>query len=234
MDDILNEDIYKIIILMSSISMVKSLSLASKMFYNICNNNNMLLKIFEYKHLEIVNNDVTTINNYIEEYNKISYAKHLCDGLFGSHEFPEAEFHIILKNTYKNLRRNKDINVIKLNIIPKSIHEDDDWIQQLKFFFGFNPKTGNLRIRFWLESSMYRGFECESEISYEKLYMALLKLLYYYPNINILDHNKYPFIIRPKYYDRLMDLYRGYDQNIITERHLYWNEYNKLYENKYH
>jgi hypothetical protein len=236
MNSILNEDIYKVIISISSISMMKSLSLVSKLFYNICSDNSIWLKIFKTKKLWIWNNNINNVNNYIDEYNKVSYIVHTCDSLFGRYEFLSTQKRIIIKNTDENIDINKDINDKKLNIFPQYI-ENDENVKILEFCFSRNHETNCVNIKFRLkyQNYIYNHMKHQNQITYAELYLILFRLYYNYQSIEILDVNNYPFVVHQKYYDSFMEYYRDYDgQDIVIDRKIYWDECYRLYAKKYY
>jgi hypothetical protein len=231
MISILNKDIYKIIISISSVSIMKSLSLVDKTFNNICRDNDIWIKIFQNNDLEFLDSDINNLRGYVNEYNSVSYATHIRDSLFVMDGF------IFLKSN-EIVINNVDISRInRQQIIPVILSRNMN-ITTLYINFGFNKKTYDHWLKLSYNNTSYVTLYHEP-ITLENVYYMLLKLLYYYPDINIIDWESCPLIMdksrkfcNNKYYKDFYD--NDYtNKDIFIERKEYWKKCDKLYYETY-
>lgn len=78
---IFNLDIYKEIIIKTNITTLIDLSLVCKNFNEICNEKAVLLDKFYSKNLIIIDDDLITIREHVNEYIKLAYSEFMSDCL---------------------------------------------------------------------------------------------------------------------------------------------------------
>jgi len=66
-------DILRSIIFISRINEIKDLCLVNKSFYSLCCERNLWLEKFKEKDLEMINDKINMVGQYINEYKRVSY-----------------------------------------------------------------------------------------------------------------------------------------------------------------
>ena len=77
----LSFDVWRLIVLICTTKTIKILCLTHKSFYNLCDEKNLWLEKFKRQNLEIINNNLNTINDYINEYKMLSYSTYITNCL---------------------------------------------------------------------------------------------------------------------------------------------------------
>jgi hypothetical protein len=200
----------------------------------------MWLKIFKDKNLEIWNNDIKNVNDYIKEYNTMSYAKHTCNNLFQADECYFHQFQIILKD--KDINMNHDINIRMLDIFPVIVNDANN-VQNISFTFRFEHNKKEFLMNLLFRETTHNTIFYKNYVTPENLYIILLKLLYYYHNLNITDSRGNPIIMDKRAENFYNEYYKGFCENkedgddenndVIISRKLYWDECYKSYQETY-
>ena len=74
-------DVWRLIILQLRINHIKNLFLVTRSFHLLCSEKDLWLNKFKEKGLDIINNNIKNIKQYLDEYKKISYALHISTNL---------------------------------------------------------------------------------------------------------------------------------------------------------
>ncbi len=114
-------DILRSIIIVSKIISIKFLSSTSKFFYSLCCEKNLWLEKFKEKDLVIIDNDIKSVGQYLNEYRKISYARYTANCLAD----------MIMSNKY-DIYKSKCIFVGIHNHIKDILSDNDHILTKIK------------------------------------------------------------------------------------------------------
>jgi hypothetical protein len=227
-------DILRLILLNSKINNIKNLSLVDKTFNNLCNEKTLWLFKFAEKNLQVINNEVVNIKQYLNEYKKVSYATYITDCLVNMIECEKFNIplHVCRFKLYFSIDKltkilNKDNPVFNL-------YKDND---NMEIDICFEEKG---KIHYMSCSDMYdRGTSKYAE-KIEKIGLYFVKslinkILYYYTLSEIRDieyikdYNGIPLVIS----EYNLDEYNMWFKNLHPERAEYWKECYSKYESLY-
>jgi hypothetical protein len=237
-DPIFNNDVYRLIILSSSVLEFPKLSSVNKYFNVICNDKNTWSTIFNNKGLLILddNDNINTIKQYIEEYQKMSYASYTANGLYTMMD--------IFKCSNHSLDKMCGVQFTNLTYIHKILKMDIyERLPNFKYF-NINIVMGNNgKIYYYTKiaglmflDEMFRwgqdAFGGIEEIYDDKstVISLITKILYYYPNINILDSNYRRLVIK----DEEKTIMEQSSYETMNKRKNYWIAYHEKYHDNYY
>ena len=229
----LPSDVWRLILFISKIQDIKNLCLVDNSFYILCCKRDLWKEKFKEKNMEMINNDIKSASQYIDEYRKVSYALYTTNCLIN----------MIKTKKY-------DINYNILYFSPLFII--DDFIKIfIKDYIFFNEIEKYKDIRKYLFitigitekiSVLYNLYKTdiineEEVVSFIENYdninaivMLITKILYYYPLTNITDVDHLPIIFSDN--TNSQTLHR-HVKNIIDSRIKYWDECYSKYEELY-
>jgi hypothetical protein len=182
MVSIFNDDIYKIIISFSSVSMMKSLSLVNKSFYDICFDKHMWSNIFKDKNLEIWNNDIKNVYDYVKEYDKMSYAKQTSKEFYYTYKNSHSHFDDRVIFSGENIDMYYNLRKREINIFPDYVKDYYDILDNI------NLKIDHINFAFRYDKSINRWYTmltCKHinlsnlHITEDDMRMCFLKIIYY-------------------------------------------------------
>jgi hypothetical protein len=230
-ETIFNNDINRLVALSSNITDFITLSLLNKSFNKICNDKIILLSKFSDKDLFMLNNNIVTIKQYVDEYKKISYATHTATCLYDMiNKHKLLLFNIIYGHQYDCNIEFLDVTFIS-KIIPPSVYRSFLYykLPNLKLYMDIKD-DGRIGYVSFTEG---RGQFLSSHINNNKddIILLLIKILYYYPNNNFKDHNNTELIIRKNY---MFDFFTSKSyQFCMNARKEYWKECDEKYYKYY-
>ena len=228
-------DIKRSIILLLRINNIKNLSFVDKSFYSLCCEKNLWLDKFEENNLVIIDDDINTLNQYINEYKKVSYATYTSNYLINMIISKQCSRHtgICLFNKYfsdhylKKLFKDNHPIFTKIKDIGKKYVDIFFRIKNLeKLSVNFDGHITN-------DDDNQNDEDIEIDIFNENcdkkcIILLITKILYYYPLITINDIN-YSLLVISK--NEKLDI--NDEQNIINKRKEYWEECYSKYEDIY-
>jgi len=235
-------DILRSIILLLRINDIENLCLVDKTFNNLCNEKSLWLEKFKEKDLTIINDNINTFSQYLDEYKKVSYATYTTDCLLNINVNDTNDWfynqiirfepnflfddlknildksHPILMMEQDNTKKYANIEIeigTKRSIRYRSCEKDINYfVQNNRVFYHYNPL---LSIEYYDD---------------ENFIISLInKTLYHYPSIVIKDNN-YPLVTK----DTILNpeiIYDIHDKLIIGRRQKYWDECYSKYEELY-
>ena len=228
-------DILRSILLICKICDIKNICLVTKSFYSLCIERSLWLEKFNEKNLEIINNKINTVNQYIGEYKRVSYSLHTANNLvdmiingrnrpYQSVCFFEQLFSI---NDLKNILTND-------HPIFTKIKECDNIKEYITITIAIK-ETGS--INYDSCEDFGNKINIVTENYYDKKYVICLinKILYYYPLIMIDDIGSIPIIIsKDSIFDHDdLELDHDHYKVKINYRKEYWDECYSKYEKLY-
>ena len=224
--DILPSDIWRLILLISKINVIKIISSTNKYFYSLCGEKNLWLEKFKEKDLVIINDKIITAGEYLNEYRKVSYSTYTTNclinmeklkGCYIPHCICWFNYNFVIDDLFKILPKDNIIfdkmkkinNYIEINImvgdkgsIDYNTYEKLDKIKMTKIMF---EKYDNNNI----------------------IISLISKILYYYPLIEITDINdEHVIIFKNLKVDNPLDI-------DYIKRKEYWDQCYSKYEELY-
>jgi hypothetical protein len=222
-EPIFDDDVHRLIILSSSVLEFPKLSLINKYFNVVCHDKNTWSIIFKEKDLVILDDNITTMKKYIEEYQKISYAAYTAKG-----------FYEMMQLSYKGA---KEINMFGMtfcvnNLIVTSKILSQDILNKVPHNrFNINIVIGDDSYKIIYSENMvglifednFPDIDAITNNYNDKnvLISLLTTILYYYPDKCIVDC----------YCRRLRPVMKN--GNLIDKRTEYWKHYYSHYHNIY-
>ena len=232
----LPSDVSRSILLICKISDIKNICLITKSFYSLCLERNLWLDKFKEKNLEMINDEINTVSQYLEEYKKVSYATYTINRLVNMVEinyqksgcsydqvcrfnqsFISKDFMNILKENHPFLIKIKGCKNIK---------------KYLGIFITIDEK-GSIDYHFH-EKNYVEDFVLSQGSQHDKntIILFITRILYYYPLIEIFDVDNFPLIISKNSLS-YNNTSSSYYKSKIDNRKKYWDkcydEYEKLY-----
>ena len=215
----LNKDLFKLIILISKKSEIESLCLVSKSFYEYCYDKIIWEKLFTNDNLTILNNNINSIAEYIQEYKKVSYATYITNCLFDMIKY-NGKLKINKIDTCCILLNNK-INLSK--ILPERFIKDKPLKYDKVELFIDLWNGGVIGCEYSLNDNII--YYNDIILDYE-LKEFIVNLLYWIPNINMIDLNNKPFMYIKN--EKRFLCFTTIERN----RFDYWNDCMKIYHQK--
>lgn len=217
---IFNNDIYGLIISSSDICNLTNLSSVNTNFHKMCVA--LIKDTFREKELTIINNNIVTYNDFLDEYKKVSLAtynttciinlikiecktnhKNTCSRVSGIDFNNNIFLPFIFSPTVLNKININSTNKIHITMLM-------DWENSMK------------NIRYFVDNILITKEKCiHSEM--------INKIFYYYPNILITDVDYHQFIIHKN--GKMIG--EQYNELRINNRKLYWEECHDKYESLY-
>lgn len=229
-------DVLRAIILICKIRDIKNLCLITKSFCSLCCEKNLWMEKFREKDLIIINDKINTINQYIEEYKKISYISHTTNYLFNmvGENYLSVPFHRCWFNPYFLIDDLVNI-LLKDHPIFEKISIYNNIKKYVDITIQIGGEKGMIDYYYHGTADLYgAGIILLSEIyDKNKIISLITKILYHYPSIIIYDAEYRPMIITE---NMLLDniSFDYVNQKIIDKRKKYWNECYSKYEELYY
>lgn len=229
----LPSDMLRIILFPLEIKEILSLCLVSKNFNDLCSERQLWIQKFTEKNLEILDVNITNVSQYFNEYKKISHAAYTINCLF---YFIETNYKInrSLFNSICGLDSKISscdiLDILRVNH-PVSV-QIRKYINDIKYI-DINiqiDETPLINYNYYDENYQKIG----KFLYYENKDIIcdfMIKILYYFPLIQIIDINYLPLIINN---DMSYNNYNNCDcQSQFDHKKKYWDEcyikYKELY-----
>ena len=225
-------DILRLILLLSRINDIKSLRLVDKTFNSLCSEKILWLSKFKEKDLTIINNNLNTFSQYLNEYKKVSFATYTtnclydmirCDKFDIMWDICAFDLYFSIDELTEILVKNHDVFIKITDNIKKYIRISMKIRKKVIIRYRlYDTNKDDKKTNF--------GTNIHADI-HDKHYTILLinKILYNYPAINIIDDHGIPLVFS-KY--NLED-YNIWYRSIHPERKVYWDECYTKYEELY-
>lgn len=224
----LPSDVLRSIISICKISDIESLSLVNKLFLFLCCERNLWLVKFNDNNLEIIDDKINTVDQYVDEYKKISYATYTANCLVDMVRCDEYRI-----QNY-NLRFSSYFSIDKLTKILNKDHT-------IFNFYKYDIEK-NIEISIYIREKgtiHYKSHKIDEEdnigtniftedYDINFIISLIIKILYHYPLININDFNDLPLIISKNNIILYNQLFK-----VIPRRKKYWDGCYSKYEDLY-
>jgi hypothetical protein len=214
-----NFDIYQEIIKRSNVSVIVNLSLVCKNFNVLCVNRQLWISIFDYHNLKIINKKLSTVEQYIREFQKMTKLNFLIHHLLNYihyYHFKHRRYHrIYFDISYKKYFRRSITNKIRYYKSKYFKGEDVERlvfdIRECKMYYALTQDN----YRFFLPLMRHKNIDSIKNI--------LVKILYYPHWTGLYDYKYISWII----YER--ECFDGWYHNDPEEdkRIQYWIEIKK-------
>ena len=219
----LPSDVWRLILSICRIRDIKNLYLVTKVFNLLCCEKDLWSNKFKEKNLEIINDKVSTISQYIEEYRKVSYALYTTNCLINMIvcDKYEIQYSICRFNPYFSI--DEILKTFNHGILTK-IKDSSGLKKDVKISMYMKQKMIHYKIGIdEIPTIFTENHDINSMIS------LISKILYHYQLININDFHDVPVLIRD---NNIIEYYELYP-NLLDKRKEYWNECYSKYEELY-
>ena len=239
-------DVWRSIVSISKIYEITNISSISKSFHSLCLEKCLWLNKFKYKNLEMINDNIITVNQYIEEYKKVSYASYIANCLFDLVQVEERQF----KELYKSFYDICWIYPFDIKYLSKILEKDTFNLIKIKandhnkVFVRLEIKSKG-QIKYYSCEKYYEDFISDTYFGNHAILVddydckntlisLITKILYYIPSITITDAYQLCRIFRPIH---IMDWNSGASSikdTIVGSRIEYWDKCYSKYEEHYY
>jgi hypothetical protein len=238
----LPSDVLRLIVSLCKIREIENLCYVDKSFYSLCCEKNLWLEKFKEKNLEIINTEINTIYQYIDEYKKVSYAIYTTPQLV---DFVMTTNYRLYQSRcfFDKLFLIDDLKNILVNDHPifTKICEDKD----IKEFIDINIVVSDIgSINYgYCDSEFKNRIDLFTENYTNKEFMISLinKIFYHHPSIVITDVDCFPIIMSKNSFCGGIPIFNNniinndiifYDHKIYSRRK-YWDECYSKYKELY-
>lgn len=228
-------DIWRLIMLNSKINDIKNICLLDKTFNSLCNEKSLWVEKFKEKDLMIINTNLNTFSQYLDEYKKVSYARYIAISLFELVKIEEEKYNMSKLYHSNSWIYPFDIKYLSVILEPNILssikfkRENDD-----KVFINLEIKDGGC-IRYYTCEKYYDDlFFCayygHDEVlitnnnSKNILISFLTKLLYHVPELLIFDTQQYKRIFTKDQIINWNNNASTINEGIVYSRINYWKE----------
>jgi len=241
-------DVWRLIVFISKINDIKNLCLVDNYFLSLCLEKNLWVEKFKEKNLDIINNKINSISQYIEEYKKVSYASYIANCLFDLVQFEERQFKELSKSFYDRCW----IYPFDITYLPKLLEKNILGLIKIeindhnKVFMRLEIKSKG-QIKYYTCKKYYENFISDTycgnnrnysilvnDYDYKNVLISLIsKILYYIPSIKITDEYE---LVRLFSNQHILDWNSGASTikgTIVGTRIKYWDECYSKYEELY-
>jgi hypothetical protein len=220
-------DIWRSILLKLKVNDIINISLVNKAFHSLSSEKVLWLFKFEEKNLQMINNEVINIKQYLNEYKKVSYASYIANCLF--------DLIIIERKKYKEANYENlwiypfDIKYL-LNILEGNSLELFERINADKVFIFIEIKDECL-----LKYFVYRTKKpvLKQNLDHKDTLILLTKIIYNESNIKVFDMYEFQRIFRS---DQILNWKcnaRSIKNTTVGDRIEYWGKCYSKYESLY-
>ena len=226
-------DIFRLILLFSKINVIKIISSTNKSLHLLCSERNLWLERFKEKNLVIIDNHIKSVDQYMNEYKKVSYSSHTASHV--------VDMIINTMNTHRHLYQsmcffNKFFSVDDI----KNILENDHCL--LTKIKEDNIK-GSINISIQIGEEGFINYEhCDEfgnikyllrqkDVNVKYITSIINNIFYYFPLIKLSDVDCLPLIISKILI--LEDNFSKSVKNEICNRRKYWDRCYAKYEELY-
>ena len=227
-------DILRSILLICGISDIKNICLVTKSFYSLCIERSLWLEKFDKKNLEMIDDKINTVNQYLEEYKRVSYALHtafhLVNMVINDRNRPYKSLCF-----FQQLFSINDLKNILANDHPIFIKMKEENYERV-IITVLIKETGTGLIDYDssdINFSTKINIMTENYFSKDIIISLIHKILYYYPPITIVDVDCIPIIITNDTILNDPEIDFNHYKTKIDYRKEYWSEcyskYDKLY-----
>ena len=228
----LPSDVWRLILLICRVRDITNLCSVDKFLYNLCCEKSLWYEKFEEKNLVIVNDKVTSISQYIDEYKKVSHASYttnclvnmiMCDKYDIQWRICRFGLYFVIDELTKILNKNHIVFIKIKDNLEKYIKISIKIRERGTIYYRLHDVNEDDR-------RTNSGVNILTETCDKNYTVSLInKILYNYPSINITDDNCIPLVVS-KYN---LDDYNMWFKNLHPERKEYWDECYSKYEELY-